>query len=382
MAKRKKSKKKSAAQRFFRSRFFMIYAVVTAVLIVGIFVGGGWLRKKLADYEANLPVYVAEDFFKTFEARDFDALYALDTNRDNIGAGDTAFYKETLGELSAGKSFDMKERYTTRTDLKTYRVSMDGQPFADFTLAPSGEKSPYGSDVWKVKDVTSFVSAEMYKPEEVIEPEIVETYPVTITAPADCEVRVNGKLMTVEHIAEEYTLCAADFLPKGMEQTKMRRYVFNSETRENEVSVVDAQGAAREVAHDEEFVFSSALPEDPELKDSYEEKVKEIAAKLTMFTSRDYKKGLMQGCCVKNSPASKLVNDFNQRITLVHRTADFGNWNITQYRRIADNCFTCHVSFDFTRHFYNDTSKTYPIAYTMCFGVSGKDVKLYNVDFN
>ena len=52
----KKKKQKS----ILKSRFYQVYFAVVAVLLIAIFVGTGWLRGVLADYESAQPVYAAE----------------------------------------------------------------------------------------------------------------------------------------------------------------------------------------------------------------------------------------------------------------------------------------------------------------------------------
>ena len=83
----KSSKKKSIWQ----SRFYQVYFAVVAVILVGIFLGTIWLRGVLKDYESAQPVYVAEEVARLFEARDFNALYEVDTSAEQIAGGDKAF---------------------------------------------------------------------------------------------------------------------------------------------------------------------------------------------------------------------------------------------------------------------------------------------------
>lgn len=389
MAKKKKSAKKrggfkKAARRFFRSTFFKVYIAVVVLFIVAVFIGGGWLRGQLAEYEETLPVYVAEDFFKTFENRDFNALYAMDTNNQDIGGGDKAFYVETLTELSQGGSFTMKERYTTQADTKIYRVLLDGQPFAEFMLAPGEKKTASGFRYWEPVSVTSYVSAEKYDEQAQAEAvqNVVEVVNVTVAAPENYKVSVNGRELGAADAVETYSAYTAkDFLPKGVPETMMRRYSCELDTHEVDVRVTDAAGAEVALTQENEYSWYCLPPFDESLS-THEEAVKEIASALSMYTTHALKEAKMKGYCIGGSPAYNIIKEFNQRITLAHQSADFTDWQITNYRRHGDNCFTCHVHFTYTCHFAKAEDKVYDIAYTMCFGVKDNRVLLYNVDFN
>ena len=95
-----KSKKKKS---ILKSRFYQVYFIVVAVMLIAIFFGTIWLKGLLADYESAQPVYVAEEVAQMFEAGDYDALYAVDTSAQQISGGDRAFYTRSMAEIAAGK---------------------------------------------------------------------------------------------------------------------------------------------------------------------------------------------------------------------------------------------------------------------------------------
>ena len=388
-----KSKKKKS---ILRSRFYQIYFIVVAVMLIAIFIGTLWLKGLLADYESAQPVYVAENVARMFEAGDYDALYAVDTSAAEISGGDAAFYTRSMAEIAAGKVVEWSEAFSTDEDVRRYNVTLDGDKFASFTLVPSGEKTPRGNRLWKLGDVTTYVTLSEPEPEPESEPEPEETpaptaeplplgdgeaYECRITVPSGYAVTVEGVRISDENAQIVPGFMFEDgFLPEDVQNPMTTQYVFSVGSASPAIEVTDENGAAVTPVPDpeKERTWTCSIPEDEALKSQYSENAYQLGQKIAKFMSKDGSKKGITRLCLRGSPAWTIFDNLSNRYATPHNGVDFRNPQVTEFYRLSDTCFTCRVSFDYVLN-TADGERVYPTAYTFC--IYSKDGKagLYNM---
>lgn len=371
-----KSKKKSLLD----SKFYRIYFTALAASVALILVFTVWLLGVLRDVESAQPIYVARQVAKLFEDKDFSDIYALDKSAAQIGRGDKDFYVENLSQIAAGKEVSWFETFTTDEDIHRYGVTLDGERFASFTVVPNGETTERGSKLWTLGAVTTYAITEE-SPEEQ-EPEAyvpAVTYPLTITAPRGYAVTVDGEAVSTANATTTETPMFEDgFLPSGVEAPVMVRYEYNSPSAAPEVAVADDTGAAMALEHPSEYVWSCALRENEEFKAQFSKAAYALAQRIARFTSKDGSKDAILKYCAKDSPARKKFNDLSNQYATPHSDIAFQNESVTEFYAMSDDCFTCHVTFDYLMK-TSAGVKSDHTTYTFCVIRQGGSGKLYNL---
>lgn len=378
----KKRKKKS----IFRSRFYQFYFVLVALALVCIAVGTFWLRGMLADYEAAQPVYVAEDVARLFENGDYDRIYALDTAAKALTDGDKALYVESLGELTRGGTIEWSEAFSSNENERKYNVTLDGERFATITLVPNGQTDRRGNRLWTLGSVTTNVKLQEPTPEPTPGPTPEptpepKTWHCAITVPEGCQVRANGALLTEQNAEVSAGRLFEDgFLPEGVDNPTLVSYTFASTTVTPEIAVTDANGNPCEVMRvaDKALEWECGVVEDQELKAQFGKAAINLGKQVARFISKDSSKKSIQRICAKGSPAEAIFDNLDNTFTTPHSGAEFKNEAATQFYRLSDDCFTCHVSFDYVLY-TSKGQREYPTAYTFCVVEKDGEYRLYNM---
>ncbi len=379
--KRRKGKKKG----ILHSTFYRVYFAVVLLCAIGIIVGANWLRGLLADYETAQPSHVADAAAQMFEDADYDTVYSYDTNAAQI-AGDKQYYIDSMREIAQGKDVTWSESYSSSEDEKVYNVLLSGEKFAEMKLVPSGETTGHGNRLWKLDSVTTNVTmGEQEEPEPEEEP-VVEEEPAepegvacTITVPSEFAVTVDGQALTEEAVVNAaIPVVPEGLLPEGVPNPTMTEYRFYSVNGSPQIAVADASGNAQQVTSSGENSWTCALPEAPELKEQFEKPVVEIAKQIARCAAKTTTKEAVLKYCVKNSPARESINKFDNSTGYNKKPEKFENVQSSNYYRYADNCFSCHVSFDYLSRFNSKVTKTYPTTITLYFVLDGNSGKLYS----
>lgn len=376
---KKRRKKKS----IFRSTFYRIYFAAVILCILGIVFGVRYLDGILADFESAQPVHTARDAARMFENADFETIYSLDSSVATMEGIDKAYYIESMQEIAAGRTVSWTEAYSPSEDEKVYRVFLDDDKFAEFSLVPSGKKTQHGNRLWKLDGVTTYVTIAEPEPEPTPEPTpeapAAEMITCTITVPSSFKVVVDGKAMDANNVVTaDIPTASAGLLPKGVPSPTLIRYAFMSETGAPVIEVTDESGAVQPVNQDSETDWSTPLPQNPELKEEFEAAVVKVAQRISSYSAKDASEGSVLQYCAKNSPARNSIKNFDNTWGTPHNGAKFENVVSSDYYMYSDSCFSCKVSFDYVARFSKSTIKTYPTTYTLYFIKEGGTGKLYN----
>lgn len=360
------------------SKFYRVYFTCLAAAAVVILVGTVWLMGVLRDVESAQPIYVARQVAKLFEDKDFADIYALDKSAEQISRGDRDFYVESLSEIAAGKAVSWSEAFTADEDAHRYNVTLDGERFASFTVVPNGETTSRGSRLWTLGAVTTYAKLDesAAEPEEFVP---AQTYLCTITAPKGYGVTVDGEAVSTGNAtATETPLFEDGFLPSSVEAPMLVKYEYNSNSAAPEVIVTDDKGAEMTLEHPSDYAWSCGLREDAELSAQFSKAAYALAQRIARFTSKDGSKDAILKYCAKDSPARKKFNDLSNQYATPHSDIAFQNEVIDEFYSLSDDCFTCHVTFDYLMKTKAGV-KTDHTTYTFCVVKQGGSGKLYNL---
>ena len=378
-----KRRKKSLLQ----SRFYQVYFAVLAVAVVLIAAGTIWLNGYVKDFEAAQPIHVARQVAELFEAGDYARVYELDSAAQDVFGGDRDYYVESLTEAAAGRALAWGEVLSSSEDEHKYNVTLDQERFATFTLVPTGARTRRGFRHWGLGTLTTLVEvapAEPEIPEEdetdaqaTAEPE-AEPVAYRITAPSDCRVTFEGRVLTGEDVVNASVPTLPEgFLPEGLSAPTLVEYEAVSTSPQPDVAVADASGQPRALRHDDATTYFCGVAENEEFKAAYGQDLIKLAKRLARFTSNDLTQKEILTYCEKGSPIYDIIQAFDNAWAMKHSGIDFKNEVVEDVVFHSEACFTCRVSFDFTLY-AKGQPKTSPTTYTLCLVNTAKGPKLYN----
>lgn len=367
------------------STFYRVYFALVALALVAIVVGTLWLRGVLRDYESAQPKYVAQDVGKLFENADYEAIYNVDTSAAQFAGGDETLYLDNLKQLTAGKNVEWTPAFSANKDERKYNVNVDGERFATFTLVPSGQTTARGNTLWKLGSVTTLVQLQQAtptpEPEATPEPEPAVRYTCHITVPEGCSVTVDGEALTADNATtEEKALFEADFLPPGVKNPVLVEYLYDAASEAPQVAVSDETGApmAVEAVEGKELTWNCPMKSDEAYSAQYGSAAIALAKQVAKFMNKDARKKAIERICAKGSPAETIFDNLSNTYATPHSGISFKDEAVSEFYVVADDCFTCHVSFDTVLRTEKGDA-IYPTAYTFCVIKEGDAGRLWNI---
>lgn len=345
--------------------------------VAGIALGANYLNGVLEDYESAQPKYVAQQAARLFERGDYEAIFGLDASMQDVPEEDRAYYIGQLEALAAGREVSWTEAYSGNEDERRYRVSLDGEKFAEFTLVPSGAQTKRGNRLWTLGSVTTSVRIEA---PQVVEPEPTPAPAIacSITVPSSFTVTVDGRVLDANDVVEDgIPIVPAGMLPSDVTAPAMVRYAFPSESGVPDIRVTDRQGNVQNPAQDGEHNWRCELPQNPELEALYGESALEVAKRIAKYSTREVSQDSVLKKCAKGSPAYESIKSFDSSLGKKPKSSTFENVAVSDFYLYSEDCFSCRVSFDYIPRFGKE-SKTYPTAYTLYFIRQGDSGKLYS----
>ena len=368
-----------------KSTFYRVYFALVALALVAIAVGTLWLRGVLRDYESAQPKYVAEDVGKLFENADYEAIYNVDTSAAQFAGGDETLYLDNLKQLTAGKRVEWTPAFSADKNERKYNVNLDGERFATFTLVPSGQTTARGNTLWKLGSVTTLVQLQQATPtpEPVAtpEPEPAVRYTCRITVPEGYSVTVDGETLTADNATtEEKALFEADFLPPGVKNPVLVEYLYDAATETPQVAVTDETGAPMtlEAVEGKDLTWSCPMKSDEAYSAQYGSAAIALAKQVAKFMNKDARKKAIERVCAKGSPAEDIFDNLSNTFATPHNGISFKDEAVSEFYVMADDCFTCRVSFD-TVLKTEKGDAVYPTAYTFCVIKEGDAGRLWNI---
>ena len=372
-----KKKKRKRKSRLLDSLFYRVYFAALAVSLVFIVIGMIWLSGVVRDYETAQPVHAAEVVAELFERADYASIYPFDTSARQISGGDEAFYVDSLTQLAQGKTVAWREAFSSDADKKSYSVTLDGDKFATFTLVPSGKTTAHGNRLWQLGSVTTHIALQ--QPTAAQNPQAV---PYRLTVPQGCTVLVDGRALTDADVISTEPLLPEDFLPPEYASPMMAVYGFASESAQPVLAVTDSTGAQLTPEASGENAWVCKPREDEQLKQTYSDAVVKLGTRIAKYTAKDLSQSSLLSGVADDSPAETVIKKFSNSWAPTHKSSQIKNPVVSEFYAISDDCFTCHVEFDFVLTSRKGNDYVYPTAYTFCVVKRKGEGRLYNLTFH
>ena len=375
-----KNKRKNGLQGLWASRFYRVYFIAVSVALLAIAIGLIWLRGVVRDYETAQPVHAAKVVAELFERGDYDSLYAFDTSAQDAYNGDEAFYVDSLNQLTQGKAIGWREAFSTDPDEKKYTVTLDGDKFASFTLVPSGETTAHGNRLWQLGSVTTNVAVQEPDQPAQVQGDLENGVYSTFTVPTGYTVTVDGVTMTEQNVARAgIPVLPEGFLPSGLEGPTMVEYAYYASDAPA-IAVTDDTGAAVEAVATADHAWRCEPKENEQMREQLSEAIVKLGERIAKYTVDDLSRDRIG--CAPDSPAEAILKKFSNSWAPSHKSTRVVNPKVSEFYMISDECFTCHVSFDFVLTSRRENDYNYPTSYTLCVIKRKGKGALYNIIFH
>ena len=342
--------------------FYPVYWMMVLLGCAAILLMMRVLWDNMADYEASMPKYVAQEVDEILTARDFAAMYDHDDTTLFAAEGKAA-YVDYMQRLTSGQEITSRESYSANSDEKVYKIMAGEKKLGTYTLMKSGEKTEYGNDRWVLKEMrTSVIEPSAYR----------------ITAPESSSVYADGQLLDAAFIVESGLELTSGYLPEGFSHEKWCTYSVERCFSIPAFEVKDSKGRDQKFMPNAEGRLTAQLnSDDAEMKPLVEERVIKTARAFSQFTSDDCSSHTVLKFIKEDSKAENYIRGFDGGWFLDHRGFDYENMRTEEYTIHSETIFSCSVYFDYIIR-YRKVTEVYPTAYTFFFEKVGDEWLMFD----
>lgn len=310
--------------------FPMFLCIYSAVLIIAIAAGLGYVWNLLIDYEAGMPDINMERYLAEFDGEHigdtFDK-YPVETGVYETPEIMKAWFEDQVaaGELSYEK---LTGQYTNATPV--YEISAGERKIAKAVLTEVG-KNGHGFPVWEMSEV----SFEGY---------LDEVDKISVKVPQNAEVQINGIVVKPENLVKNVSVdlarSATDYLKQipGYNIYEVEGLHFTPEIAVNGDNIVEVE--------DEDYTVCYDFGTDEALLEEVRARVTQMAHAYGTYIinkgSLESAAGFMVG------KARQVISDVpGTYFYLWHEeyTYEFEKDEITDFVRYDENSFSCEVGY-------------------------------------
>ena len=317
--------------------FILAFCITMSFAMKGI---NNWL----ITFEASQPTAKCEAVFhELFQNPDWQKIYQMSTDDGKISAADYESYmlqkvgdqKLNYIETSAGLSGDKK-----------YIVRCGSEKVATFTLCNQAPDADIPQ--WQLGTVDVFYRAQLS---------------VTVMAPPDYTVLVNGEALDESHVIRTEETKAEDFLPEGVHGYRMNEMVVHDLLIEPEIQILDAQGSPVEPEYDEEARCYRVEVGSPEITEAHRQTLVSAAQTYCKYMIGDAKKTDLRKYFDSDT---QIYQTITQSTTWMQNYASYqlDTAQITDYYCYNEEYYSARVSLSVNVTRKNGTIKEYQLDNT------------------
>lgn len=321
--------------------FRAVYFSLTGLAVIAIAIGLVIFNNFLADFENTLPEKQADKFISNMDGESSELIIGS-TNFITNEFERTDAFKNYYQQFLMGNYSYVKASKDSTEENPVYKIKSGDNEVARITLRQTGEMSQFGFPLYELDNV------------RCNEP---ETLSVTVTAPSNATVYVNGLIVGSSYITKsgepekhlEYFLGYIDEEDKPFTVT----YTIEGFLLEPEISVKDADG--NEIAADEKGEYTVGGVKE----DTVSAIALDASTTYSKFIFNDSDKQSVIDCLSADSPMIEAITDYQQVYDTWHSNYEIKNQTISDTYFYGDDCAYVSVSYDYI--IYADGEETaYP----------------------
>ncbi len=328
----KNSKKKGKKKKGYFKKGLLIYATVLLAIIACVWT---FFYSFIDGYEKGMSYHKIAEITKELKENPEKLLKDTRINTEFEGDGYAVNY---IKSLISGKDVTYREAKENTTADPVYELVVDKKVFAKISLKEDG-KIKHGFKNWAIKDI----NVADYLP---------KTAAITVSAPENSQVYVNDVIVNDSYITDKSV--SIDIL-SNVEQylanpPKMVKYEIKGLFETPTVKVKDSDGNELEVVENAGN-YTAGVSKDASL----EEEFKQYLLDVTNAYARNFA-NLDKSIFNYVRPGSELYDAINSATTYFYPNSkisgtEFTSREITDYVKYSDDCFTCHIKYDYTIYF-------------------------------
>ena len=338
------AEKKRTNSGFRIPRFYVIYMAVTVTAILIVMIALGIVRSRLAEYEAAQPKYVAAEVFaRYFEPIDYLALL---TDADyEAGEAATQDLVDYLSQEIGGEKLTYSLGSSNDPDEIKYIVKAGSKQLGAIALKTCDQTTEHGFQTYEFSYIELYLNTEAYLEE-------LSRIVVTVEAPSDYSVTVDGEPLTAELVTDVYARTdAMKYYPPDVPEIEYTVYTITTmHELPKEVVVTDSEGAPAEVHLEESTcTYTSGLVYSDALAAEYSDFVINAMEGYAAYVqdSKDVGLNSIRGYFDTNSDAyaDVVAAGGNRWMVLDWSGIDFENVNVGEFYVHTPEIFSCRISF-------------------------------------
>lgn len=325
--------------------FYIFYAALILVFVVGMAIAMHALKDYLVKFEASQPKVKCQQVFdELFSDPDWAQLYTMAGMEGTLyeDADDFAAYMQRKTE---GQALTFLETSAgIDTTKKKYNVKSGTEKIAAFTLTDTtGGKSDVPD--WELDTVELFFS---------------RTGSCTIQTLPGYTVKINGVELDDSHIIRTVSTAAESYLPEGVHGYQLVELRLDGLLFTPEVTVLDESGAPVELTCDEATgTYSHALPA-PELGDEERTTLSNAAQTYCKYMIGAVGRSQLRECFDETTQIYQTITT-NATWMQSYASYDFGEETISDFYRYNDSLYSARVKLTLNVTRKDGTIKPYEL---------------------
>lgn len=303
--------------------FYSLLLVFILIFCIGLSIAMSALNNWLVRFEASQPTAKCEAVFaELFQTPDWQQIYGLSNAPGDITAQDYASYMEqkvgdqalSYIETSAGLSGDKK-----------YIVRCGSEKVATFTLCNNAPDADIPD--WQLGTVEIFYAARLS---------------ITVIAPPQCTVLVNGQTLDDSHVIRSVSTKAEDFLPNGVHGYRMNEMAVYDLLTEPEVQVLDEQGNSLELHYDSQTRCYSVDAGSPEISEEHRQTLITAAETYCKYMIGDASRTALRNCFDSRSDIYQTITE-NTTWMQNYARYELGEAEVSDYYCYSDEYYSARI---------------------------------------
>ncbi len=322
-------------------KFPYFYTVLALVVLVGVCCvayGLSLLNDWMADFEATQYKYVAEKVFNEhFKNPDIEAF--LDKQGYTVSPAETKqdLVNHIKAQIGDGEITYTEAQSTNEGDILKFVVSAGSYKFGQFTVVDTGTDTEYGNSLYAMGDYELY-----YK---------LETTSVTVVAPSDAVVTVNGFVLDESYVkkVEETPSCQnmpAVIMGNGNAAQGIKYSTYRIDGLINptdNITVTDKYGAPCAVTKDEKGVFNADINYNTQLQEQFGEKMITFTEEYAKYIQASGSFFRFHKQLDANSELYTKIKNVEYYFTHANNWHEFTDQQAVEFYEYAPGVFSCRV---------------------------------------
>lgn len=306
------------------SKFYKIFLSVAGGLLALILIGCIGLTFVLKDYESAQPDRIAEAcFLAAAEQGDFASLRPAGTESfETADAINTA-----CAERVKGQQVNMLKGVKGSDDSVPYILKVGDEKLLTFTLVKADKKSKFGFTTYEIGKVNFHFAKD-----------------ITVKAPADCTVSVNGVPVGEQYLSGDAEVDEMLPMPDGLKPIPVLTYTVADILSEPTITAVGSEGDNRLISyHRGGNYYQVGGEQNAELAEQYGNYVVEATEKYATWMADDGYFGMVAAYFEPNTETYRYIRETEVSFVWDHDRYDFSDAKATDFCQYSDTVFTCRV---------------------------------------